>query len=97
MGLFDNRAAWQDLIDRTGPQRPSKGKSVTVDSGKHKGKTGIVFWHDWDKYSGGTRYASDAQLVLREIIGRHGWRVGIKTADGEKIFVAADKVTVNNG
>lgn len=90
----ENRNFWQSIADDANAQRPSVGKTVTVDSGKHAGKVGIVFYHAWDKYGRGTRYASDAQLALREINGRYGFRVGIKTDDGEKLFVNADIVTV---
>lgn len=94
--MFSEEAAraMRKLAEEAKAQFPSVGKHVTVAEGKHAGKSGIVFWHGEDKYNGSWRHASDAQLVLRQINGRYGYRVGVKTETGEKFFVRADHVEV---
>lgn len=89
----ENRSGWQSLADSAAAQRPGVGKTVTVVSGKHAGKTGKVFWHGRDKFER-NYYQSDAQLLLRQINGRNGFRVGILTDSGERFFVKGDNVTV---
>ena len=90
----DNAQMWRDLFESVQARRPSVGKTVRVVSGKkHIGKSGQVIWHGEDKFYS-TRYRADAQESMREAMGLHGFRVGIKTADGEKFFVGADKVEI---
>ena len=89
--------AWQKLANKLDVDRPSVGRTVrVVESKKHIGKTGRVFWHGIDRYSEAYRYCSPAQAHLRDMAGRYGWRVGID-ADGERFFIAADKVEVIEG
>lgn len=88
----ENRAAWQKLADDLGPGRPTVGKTVKVIAGKYTGETGKVFWFGPDKFAS-TRYCTDAQLALREIEGKRGFRVGIETANG-RIFVPGQNVEV---
>lgn len=83
---------WKQLNDDAAPNRPSVGKLVKVVEGKYAGIRGKVFWHGLDRY--GNQYATDAQLALREVIGRHGCRVGILTNDGNRVFVPADYTEV---
>jgi len=90
----DTREAWQQLANDLGPQRPSVGKRVRVVSGKHLGDEGQVTWHGVDRFTD-TRYLSDAQLHLRDMEGRRGFRVRIQS-EGENFFVSADKVEVIN-
>lgn len=89
----DTRGAWQDLANQTATNRPSKGKQVRVTEGRHAGKIGIVTWHGASRYRE-TRYCSDAQLHLRDMVGREGFRCGVRTDSGETFFVDADKVDV---
>lgn len=93
----ENRTAWQNLANDLSGQFPGRGKTVRVVSGKkHINKTGVVFWHGPDKFAN-TRYKSDAQLMLRDLSGREGFRIGVETQDGEKFFIAAERVEVING
>lgn len=89
----DTRDAWQKLADDLGPARPSKGKRVRVTQGKHKGKEGIVTWHDRDKFDSTSRYETTAQAWLRDMAGTYGYRCRIDT-DTETFFVGAEKVEV---
>lgn len=91
----ENRDAWQTLANDLSAQFPSVGKRVRVISGrKHLGKVGIVRWHGPDKFAD-NRYKSDAQLMLRDLRGRDGFRVRVES-DGEFFFIGADKVEVIN-
>jgi len=77
-------------------KRPSVGKGVKVIGGrKHKGKTGVVFWHGIDQHAQPFRYGSDMQHVMRQARGRNFYRCGIKTESGEKFFLPAEHVRVN--
>jgi hypothetical protein len=73
--------------------RPTAGKLVQVAEGKHKDFTGRVFWHGPNKYAS-TRNATDAQLLIRDIAGRRGYRVGVRDEHGTQVFVDADLVNV---
>ena len=76
-------------------ERPFKGAGVRIFKGrKHKGKEGIVFWHGLDKFANTFRYGSPNSQALAEVQGRHGYRVGIETEDGEKFFVPAEYTTI---
>jgi len=91
-----NPESWKNLIDKTEPDRPSVGKRVRITSGKHVGKEGIVTWHGVNKFSNSWRYCTDAQVHLRTLIGREGFRIRVNTGD-EVFFVDADKVIVTGG
>lgn len=83
------------VAENTAGQRPGKGKRVRITKGrKHLNKEGVVFWHDWDKYNSPTRYMNNAQIVVAEMIGRHGFRIGVETEDGERFFCPADYALV---
>lgn len=85
----------KQVAENTADQRPSKGKRVRITKGrKHQNKEGIVFWHGWDKYNNPTRYMDNAQIVMAEILGRHGFRIGVETDDGERFFCPADSALV---
>lgn len=89
------RQAWQAQLDKLEPNRPSVGKRVRVTEGrKYLGKEGEVFWHGIDKYDPIARYMTGAQEWMRDAAGRKGYRVGIRTDEGEKFFIGADKVEV---
>ena len=91
----DTREAWQQLANDLSPQRPSVGKRVRVVEGrKYLGDEGQVTWHGVDRFAD-TRYLSDAQLHLRDMEGRRGFRVRIDTGS-DSFFVSADKVEVIN-
>jgi len=93
-GIFseDTKEMWQRLADDCAVNRPSKGKHVLVIYGKHAEKEGIVTWHGIDQYAS-TRYKTGAQLHLRDLMGRSGFRVRIDTGT-ENFFIDADKVDV---
>jgi len=89
------REAWQAQIKKLEPNRPSVGKRVRVVEGrKHLGKEGEVFWHGIDKYDSNRYYKTAAQQMMSEAMGRMGYRVGIRTDEGETFFTGADKVEV---
>lgn len=91
----EDRAAWQALADKLAAQFPSVGKRVRVVAGrKHLGVDGIVTWHGRDRYAD-TRHLSDAQLHLRDMEGRRGFRIGIRPLNGGPVFfISADSVEV---
>lgn len=87
----ENRDFWQDLANRLDADRPSAGRRVTVMLGrKNKGRTGIVLRHERSKYGQAYRYGSDASDHMRDMAGRYGWRVLIKTGDGTTFWTEAD-------
>ncbi len=90
--MFADKNAWKAQIEKSDVNRPSVGKHVVVTSGKHVGKSGIVVWHGRNKFER-DYYATPAQLHLRDIVGRSGFRVGIKT-ENETFYVDANKVDV---
>jgi hypothetical protein len=88
-----SREQWQRLADDLSAQRPSVGKRVRVSSGKKfLGRVGIVRWHGPDKYAR-DYYRTPAQLDLRDLRGRDGFRIRVES-DGESFFVGADQVEV---
>lgn len=87
--------AWADLSAKLEPDRPSVGKTVKVVKGrKHLGVTGKVIWHGEDTFDDSTRYLDSAQLYLREIEGRRGYRIRIESETEGKFFLNADYVEV---
>ena len=88
-----SREQWQRLADDLSAQRPSVGKRVRVSSGKFRGRVGIVRWHGPDKYAR-DYYRTPAQLDLRDLRGRDGFRVRVESDDGESFFAGADQVEV---
>jgi len=57
----------QAVANDCNAQRPTAGKRV-------KGLIGIVTWHGVDKYNKDAwRYCSNAQTMLREVMGRYGY------------------------
>lgn len=89
----ENRQAWQAIADSCEAKRPSAGKLVRVSSGKHSGETGIVTWHGIDRFAD-TRFQTDAQLQMRDMMGTFGFRVRVQPESGTAFFVSADKVEV---
>lgn len=74
--------------------KPAVGRLVTVERGKHKGKTGIVTWHGKDGYSDAFRYCNGYQAAMREARGRHGYRVQILANTGETFFTKAEYAAI---
>lgn len=86
---------WQSIIDKTEPQRPSKGKVVKVVAGKYKGQVGQVTWHGVNKFARPFDYMTSPQIWLCEARGREGYRVRIAPRDGgAPFFVDAERVEV---
>ena len=86
----------QELANALSACRPFVGRTVKVASGrKHKGKVGVVFWHGRDTFSDAFRYGDSYQHAAMEVMGRYGYRVGIKDYEGNKFFVPADNVIVS--
>ena len=93
MATQDAWDAMKDIAENT--WSPRKGTRVNIVRGKHKGKSGIVFWHGTDKYAyvvGRTAI----QDTMREIIGKYGYRIGVRTDDGKKIFTSAEYAANQN-
>lgn len=87
----DKDAAWSALaeISKTA-WSPRKGKLVNITRGKHKGESGVVFWHGKDRYRYSNQYQTGIQSTMSDILGRFGFRIGVKTDSGEKFFVSAE-------
>jgi hypothetical protein len=85
----------KNLYREVANKRPQIGMRVRViGTRKHKGKEGKIFWHGEDRYYGASRYGDNYQQMMRQCMGRHGYRVGIETESGEKFFVKADHQTI---
>jgi hypothetical protein len=82
--IAENAAAAEAVQARV----PYVGRHVTVTEGRKVpvGTEGTIFWYGPDKY------ARRQYRVFDD--GRAGYRVGLKTADGEKFFTAATNVEV---
>jgi hypothetical protein len=89
----DNADAWRSLAKFVEKERPSVGKTVTVDKGKHRGKTGVVERHMLDRYYDAYRYGSSAQHHMTDMRGRDGYVVLIRT-ETETFWVKGNNVTV---
>jgi hypothetical protein len=82
----------QALANSLAEGRPKVGMRVTVVEGrKHKGKVGEIVWHGVDQFRG-RQYGSPFQQSCANIMGTHGFRVGVRADDGEKFFVPATYV-----
>jgi hypothetical protein len=92
----DNVEAWKQLAKDLSKDRPDVGKTVLVQSGKHKDKIGVVKRHMVDRYTQAYRYASEAQAHYRDMAGRYGWVVLIDTGTEKPFWVKADKVEVKH-
>lgn len=90
----ENRGAWQELSNSLSAQRPSKGKTVQIVRGKHKGKEGIVTWQGIDRFNNGYRYCNEAQAHMRDMAGRYGWKVRVQPYQGEAFFTKAEYTEV---
>ena len=89
-----SQSAGQALANSLSEYRPIVGATVRIVGGrKHQGKVGRITWHGVDQFRG-RRYGSPFQQSLTNIMGRHGFRVGVKTPDGEHFFVPADYTIV---
>lgn len=87
----DNRQAWQNLANEAGKNRPSVDKRVKIVKGrKHKGKEGIVIRHIRDQYDTTWRYCPEASAMLREMNGRSGYVIQVRTESNETFWVKAD-------
>jgi hypothetical protein len=100
----ENTGAWQALANDLSATRPSVGMRVRVETGKRKGRTGVVLVHMVSRYEDPYRYASEAQAHLREMAGRFGFVVRIRPDDGHcaggggpDFWSNADRVTVIGG
>jgi hypothetical protein len=82
--LAKQRAAARKAAARKAAMTPDKGKTVEVTGGRKlpKGAQVVVFW-----------YGEDARRSNRWVTY---YRVGVKTADGAKEFLAAEHVQVLN-
>ncbi len=89
----DTREIWQGIADTLSKDRPYVGRIVTVDRGKHAGKTGIVRRHQEDRFVNAFRYCDGAQAQMRQMAGRWGFCVQIETEDREMFWTKADNVT----
>lgn len=82
-------AGLQEAINVACERSPRVGKRVTIYHGKHRGKSGIVFWHGKNKHK--RDHSSNwMQAGLREAIGTTGYRIGVQTDGGEKFFTSAE-------
>lgn len=87
---------WKQLAADLSAQRPSPGRHIRVTaSRKHKGKEGTVVRHEASRYDRAFRYGGEANLHMREMAGRSGFRVLVQhSTTPEKFWIDADKVDV---
>lgn len=91
----ENASGWQKLADSVEPNRPTVGRRVRVTEGrKWLGSEGVVTVHWRDSGSSAWRYGGDANLHLRDMAGRYGFRVKVRRGDGVEFWCDADKVEV---
>lgn len=84
----DTVGFWKQLAVDLSAQRPYPGRLVLVTGGrKHNGKRGTVLRHWQDP--GAFRYGGEANLHMREMAGRSGFRCQVDTGS-EKFWVNAD-------
>ena len=95
--MIDREAVYKALpgiMEIASRDCPSIGLTVEVLQGKHRGKTGVVFWHGRNPYIRFPhQFHTDLQAAVSDASGIHGFRIGIKTEE-EKFFVDADKVKI---
>ena len=92
-----NHDAWEALREvwpTFTAARPAPGRLAVVIEGKRAGARGTIFWHGKDRFTDAYRYAEEFQRHLLDAKGAYGFRVGIESNDGQRFFVAADKVIV---
>ena len=76
-----------DALKGIGNQLPAKGDKVDIIRGRNKGKSGVIFWSNpHGKIHHGGRYGSATENCIADSFGA-SLRIGLKTEDGEKIFV----------
>ena len=75
---------------------PSKGKTVEVKKGKHKGKEGIVFWHGKDRFKYSNQFDTPVTQWAGDLMGIYGFRCGVDS-EGDKFFVNAEYVEIMQG
>ena len=80
----------QDAVNEACNSSPRKGARVAIYHGKHKDKAGVVFWHGKDKFDCSDRYGNWAQAAMGEAIGLYGYRIGVRTDEGDKFFTKAE-------
>ena len=76
-----------DAIKETDFKLPTKGDSIQILKGKHKGKSGTIFWsnpHGKNHY--GARYGSSTENCIADACGA-SLRLGVETESGERFFV----------
>lgn len=78
---------WQALADVASSQEAKRiraGIRVQVDGGrKHKGRTGTVTRHQQTKFGYPFRYGGDANIALRQMMGREGYVALVTPDDGK--------------
>ncbi len=90
--MFPLTGCFNRIAADTAGQRPSVGKRVRIDRGRRKHVEGTVLRHLRNPFE--RQYGSDAQQMLREVIGRYGYRVQIESPSHGTFWVDADNVTV---
>lgn len=86
----ENAPAFQSLFNDVGRDKPRIGNTVRVQSGKHKGKIGVVLRHMVSRYKNPFRYGSDASHAMTEARGRFGYVVLVRPYEGDSFWVDAD-------
>ena len=91
----ENRDAWQALVTSEAAQRPIKGTTVRITTGKFEGQTGTVTWHGVDAYYS-WRYFDSAMKVLAQARGREGYRIRVQPETGDAFFTKAEYALVQH-
>ena len=83
------------VAQSTASERPDVGRWVRVDQGRRTGVEGRVLRHVRDQFNTWKwRYGSDAQAMMKDILGKYGFRVQVETATHGTFWIDAEKVTV---
>lgn len=74
---------------------PTVGRRVSIDRGKHKGKSGVVLWHGRDAYKNPGRYEANWMVSsMRAARGKTFYRIRVRFDDGTDAFTNAEYATV---
>jgi len=76
-------------------RRPTIGRRVRVIGGRKLGIEGTVQWHGQTQYTRRAyRYCDSMQAHMLDLMGLYGFRVKIRSDEGETFFLDAEKVCV---
>jgi hypothetical protein len=87
------RAGWQRIADDVSRQRPAPGRRAHVFRGRNLiGRKVTILRHERDRFSDAFRYGGEANLHLREMMGRSGFVCLVRSDDGLEKWVKAQNL-----